>query len=245
MKWRQTFWATLVMVGVMASSGAALAQDKAAAGGAGGAAAAGGGKTAAAGAGEKGFVNTAIRSVSTLNSMADPDNDWYGLNMAQTALYTGIVPGMRDGLPHINRFRRAAERSRRTNRLTWIGYQRMADKTRVFIQTGKPAAYNVARGSKPGELLIVLQNTSGSLRNFRRTMDARWYPRSVSSIRSYGKGRSTTVKIDLKLETPFQVTADGNYIYIDFNDSGMDKGLMPTKGDDTLDNGDLTDPDNG
>lgn len=242
MKWRQTFWATLVVVGMMASSGAALAQGKAA----GGAKAPAGGK-AAAKDGEKGFVNTSIRSVSSVNSMSDPDNDWYGLNMAQTALYTGIVPGMRDGLPHINRFRRAAVRSRRTNRLTWIGYQRLADKTRVFIQTGKPAAYNVVRGSKPGELLIVLENTAGSTRNFRRTMDARWFPRSVSSIRSYGsKRRSTTVKINLKLDTPFQVTADGNYIYVDFSDASMDKGLTPTKKpDEKLDNGDLADPDNG
>lgn len=179
---------------------------------------------------EPAYENSTISSVSYAD-IDDPDKGFYGLNLPQQQLYTGIIPRVRDGLPHLNRYNRSANRNARSkNRLTWIGYQRMSDKSRIFIQTGRNADYEVLKGQGPNELLVVLKNTRPSLSNFFRDIDCRWMYRSVGHIRSFRRGRDTVVAIKLLTTVEFSLSSDGAYVYVDFADAYLEpNGGAPEK----------------
>ncbi len=164
-----------------------------------------------------------ITSVYSYANINDPSAAFYGLPLAQQQLYRGLIPGVRDTLPHVRPGQIAGLKSR-SNRLTWIGYQAMSDKTRIFLQTFDMPAFEVVRGEKPGELVIILQNTRPSLSNFYRRIDARWFPRAVSFVKARRVGRDTHVHIVTRRQVEFAVSVDGKYLNIDFNDAFLENG---------------------
>ena len=193
-------------------------------------------KAAAKSEGSDGFKNDAIASVTPVD-LSDPSAGFYRLNLPQESLYRGIIPNVRNWLPHLRNHpsiwqTRRGMRAR--NKLTWIGYQRMEDRTRVFIQTGRPAQFSRSTG-KNGSVVITLENTVNTVSNFRRNIDARWYPRSVEGIRARNvRGRKVQVEIDVKLAANVNVTPDGNYIYVDFADASLEPVYQPVEKQKTI-----------
>jgi len=53
-------------------------------------------------------------------------------------IYTGIIPAIRDSLPHITPGQTRGAQAQRPNEVTWIGFQPLNDRTRVFVQTPAP-----------------------------------------------------------------------------------------------------------
>ena len=196
-----------------------------------------------------GYSNESIESIRKVD-LSDPNEDFYGLNLPQQALYTGIIPNVRDSLPHLrnnpllwqntrrNRFRR--------NRLTWVGFQRQPQFTRVFIQTGRPTTYSVSRSVDGVSLYITLDDTINTVSNFRRNVDTRWYPRSISGIRARRvRGRKVRIEIDTRIAAEYNISSEGNYIYVDFKDASLEQQIAPTEAPDKPedDDGVLGDPD--
>ena len=126
-------------------------------------------------------------------------------------------------MPHIRRQQVAGQVSKRTSRLTWIGFQKMPDKTRIFLQTYKVPAFRVERGKREGEIVVVLQNTMIGAYNFRRLMDARWIPRSIYGIRSWRRGKDTYVSIQTRSQVEFSLSVQGNYLMLDFDDKAIEQ----------------------
>lgn len=177
-------------------------------------------------AAEPAFENSTVTGVYTVGDYDDPDKGFYGIRKPDQQLYTGIIPRVRDSLPHLSRYERSAERVRKPNRLTWIGYQRFADKSRVFIQTGRTPDYEVVRGQNDSELIVILRGTRPSLYNFYRDVDCRWMYRSIGHIRSYRRGRDVYISIKLLSNVEFAVANDGEYVYVDFNDAHLTPGAV-------------------
>jgi hypothetical protein len=222
-----------VVAGLVMAAAPALAQQEGvplsvqpygSGGGSGGAAATttGGGGGAAGGSGAVGSRADLINAVYKYDA-SDPDELFYGLDLPNHQLYRGIIPGVRETLPHIRPQQVAGLKSTRTSRLTWIGYQRMPDKSRVFLQTYNVPAFRVERGKLDGEVMIVLQDTSIGTYNFRRLMDTRFFPRSIAGVRSYRQGRDTYVSILLRDKVEFSVSVQGNYLFVDFEDAALEK----------------------
>ena len=170
------------------------------------------------------FENSLVSGVHTVGDIDDPDKAFYGLNKPDQALYTGIIPQVRDHLPHQSRYMKQANKARKSNRLTWLGYQKVGDKSRVFIQTGRAAQYEVVRGSSDNELLVILRDTKPSFSNFGRDMDCRWQHRSIGHVRSWRKGKDVYVSIKLLSNVEFAVVNEGPYVYVDFNDGFLEDG---------------------
>jgi hypothetical protein len=174
------------------------------------------------------FENSLVSGVYTSGDIDDPDKAFYGLSKPDHMLYQGIIPQVRDRLPHQSWYTRQANRARKANRLTWIGFQKMGPKSRVFIQTGRLPNYEVVRGASDNELLVVLKDTKPSFYNFYRDMDCRWQHRAISHVRSWRKGKDTYISIKLLSNVEFAVANEGDYVYVDFNDGFLDPGTPNT-----------------
>lgn len=177
-----------------------------------------------------------IAAVRAQSNLSDPGAEFYGLPLAQHQLYRGVIPGVRDTLPHIRRAQLAGLSGRR-NRLTWIGYQRMDDRTRVFLQTFDVPIFEVVRGERPGELVIILRDTRMALSNHYRRIDARWIPRSIATVRGRRVGRDAHIVIQMRRQVEFSVSVDGKYLNIDFNDAFLETEVREA--------GPVGDPDDG
>ena len=199
-----------------------------------------GGATSGGGAAGGGFSNDVVSDVYNFSDLNDPNQAFRGLALPVQRLYRGILPGLRDTLPHIRRFQERGLRGRK-NQLTWVGYQRMSDKSRVFLQTFDSPSFEVLRGQRSGQLVVVLKDTRISLSNFRRVMDARWIPRSVASIFARRRGGDTYVYIQLRRQVEFSLSLEGNYLNIDFDDAFLEErgGDKPDPNDSNI----LDDPD--
>jgi hypothetical protein len=182
----------------------------------------GGGQQGGATTGNTSSSGGIIASVSTYD-VSDPDQAFYGLSLPPQQLYRGVIPGLRDSLPHIRGAQARGLKSEKSHRLTWIGYQRLPDRSRVFLQTYGVPAFRVERGQKDGEVLVVLQDTRVGTYNFKRLMDTRYFPRSISGVRSYRKGRDTYVSIQLRDKVEFAISVQGNYLFVDFEDASLEQ----------------------
>ena len=131
-------------------------------------------------------------------------------------VYRGVIPGDRDSLPHISRTQQHGQ-SGVANTLSWIGFQPLDGVTRVFLQTGRPAQYQVSEGPDGLSLTIRLRDTRIELSNFRRRIDARYFDRAVSEIEAFRRGDGVTeVVIQLAHAATFTVEGAGDYLYVDF-----------------------------
>lgn len=139
-------------------------------------------------------------------------------------IYRGIIPHLRDSLPHIERYQRAGTDVSQPNRVTWIGFQPFETYTRVFLQLARTPSYRVEEtATEDGQLIeVFLDNTRLPLSNFQRFIDASYFERSVDIIDAepLEGGRVRVVIFRHQTEAPYEVEVEGNYLYIDFQDVG-------------------------
>ncbi len=180
------------------------------------------------GDGDRGSVISSVRMAGTSGA----SKEWHGLDMPHQKLYRGVIPNVRNTTTQFDGARRRASKSK-FDRLTWLGFQSLEDKTRVFIQTTRTPSYRVERGETEGELVVVLQDTLPSFTNFARPIDTRFFPRSVAYIwsRRGKKGRSKEVRVSIQLrrKVEFQVTSAGNYVYVDLQDAHLEPSKKAEK----------------
>lgn len=134
-------------------------------------------------------------------------------------IYYGITPDHRDTLPHISPYQAAGERATEPNQLTWLGFQPLEDRTRVFVQTGRPAQYRVVESPDGMTLTLELRDTRIGLSNFQRFVDASHFGRPVSMIRTSRTSDGVTqVTIEMARSAEHEIVPDGSYVYIDFRE---------------------------
>jgi hypothetical protein len=133
--------------------------------------------------------------------------------------YRGVTPHIVDSLPHISRYQQRAESGSRANELTWVGFQPFDGATRVFIQTGRDADYSINNSPDGLTMTITLRNTTISVRNFTRDIDASYFGRAVQHVQARRSGRDTAVTITLARSSAYttETSSDGDsYLFIDF-----------------------------
>ncbi len=134
-------------------------------------------------------------------------------------IYRGVIPGHNDTLPHIERHQRAAHRQGASNSITWLGFQPLPELTRVFIQTGRSAQYQVIPAADGMTITVRLTGTGISLANFGRDIDASFFGRAVTHIDARrGPKGATDVVISLSKAAVFTSSVSGDYLYIDFDE---------------------------
>jgi hypothetical protein len=132
-------------------------------------------------------------------------------------IYSGIIPGKRDEVKHI-------EATEGPSEITWIGFLAEKTRTRVFIQTKGSASY--ATSKVDNKLTFTFSNSSLAAKNFSRFIDTRFYGRVVRGIETTNKKKQKTVAITLTLDGADEPRIDqqGEYIYVDFKYSPKKKG---------------------
>lgn len=135
---------------------------------------------------------------------------------APKELYNGIIPGTRDVVEHLDEEikRREAEGG---SLLTWLGFQAEEDKTRIFLQTSKKPRYNVDRQDDGKTIILTLESTDFSARNFQREIDASYFTRNPSMITATSGDGDIEIRIELRESESPKVTAEGKYLYLDFS----------------------------
>lgn len=150
---------------------------------------------------------------SRLESLQQGDNgvDWlYG-----SEIYGGVTPHEVDSLPHISASQERGQAGENT--LTWVGFQPFETHTRVFIQTGRPAQYQVQESPDGLTLTVRLRDTRVDFSNFRRWIDASYFGRPVHMIDTERAADGVTeVSIELSRYADYTVSSDGGYLFIDF-----------------------------
>lgn len=155
------------------------------------------------------LVNTRITGVSDGEAPMPAEVD-------AEDVYTGVIPGERDTLPHIARTQRNGAEGR-ANTLTWIGFQPFDGRTRVFLQTGRAAEYQVVDGPDGLTVTVRLRDTTIEMSNLRRWIDASYFGRAVNRIEtSRADGGVTEVTIELSRAAEYTVEGAGTYLYLDF-----------------------------
>lgn len=132
------------------------------------------------------------------------------LTVAQEKLYTGIIPGKRDDLPHLK------DKTRTYNLLTWIGFIPEKTRTRVFFQASEGTDYGMERSEDGSKIMLTFDNTRVENYNLMRFIDASYFGRDVKRIDVSRKRKSVTVTISVAPGAQPNVSRKNGYIYFDF-----------------------------
>ena len=159
--------------------------------------------------GTEGYTNNRLQSLQEV-SLAPT---WvYG-----SEIYRGVTPNEVDSLPHI-----AGSQARGVlgeNTLTWVGFQPFDTHTRVFLQTGRPAQYQIHESPDGLTVTIRLRDTRVDFSNFRRWIDASYFGRPVHMIdTARAEDNVTEVTIDLSRYAAYAVSSEAGYLFIDFTE---------------------------
>ena len=139
------------------------------------------------------------------------------LDMAIDKMYRGIIPGKRDQVDHLREKDEQDSATLGPNRLTWIGFQPEDDKTRIFVQTSRRADYNMERKPAKKTLVLRIEDTKITARNFSRFIDTSYFDRNIQKITTK-KAEDGAVEIHIEvseMESPM-IQQDGGYLYADF-----------------------------
>ena len=162
------------------------------------------------------YVSTAVSEVTQSTS-----RDRFRWFYNASELYMGIIPNIRDTLPHIRPHQTLGNARRPRNRITWVGFQPFGGFTRVFVQCAASPVYTIQESEEGHLIEVFFENTTISLGNFRRFLDASYFGRSVDIIDTEPlPGRRSRMIIWRDQITPYEVIVDGAYLYIDFHDMG-------------------------
>lgn len=163
------------------------------------------------------FQSSRVSGVEQSITSRDRFNWFY----AAQDVYYGIIPHIRDTLPHIARFQERGAETSEPNEITWIGFQAFPEYTRVFIQLARFPSYTAEELENGSVLTLIFDNTRIPLTNFSRFVDTSYFDRSVDMIDAEtlpnGRARVLIWRDEL---APYAISLDGNYVYIDFQDTG-------------------------
>jgi hypothetical protein len=159
---------------------------------------------------------------------ADTSGDRFHWFYVAEEVYNGIIPRIRDTLPHLSRYRERGAVTTQRNEITWIGFQPFGEFTRVFIQLARFPSYRVEEHEEGAVLAIVFDNTRISLSNFTRFIDTSHFGRSVQRIDAERlDGGRTRVLIWRDEQVTYTVSPEGDYLFIDFQDTGARRRSEP------------------
>ena len=132
-------------------------------------------------------------------------------------IYKGVVPGERDEVDHLKEERESGSSPPAPNKLTWLGFQPKKDKTRIFIQAARTPSYTVSRDDEGKTVVVTLDNTEVSARNFQRYIDASYFDRAVKRIETEPtSGNAVDIRIELDESMSPSVESEKDYLYVDF-----------------------------
>lgn len=98
--------------------------------------------------------------------------------------------------------------------MTWTGFERVGDGSRVFFQLSSAIDHEVTELSDGMVLRVRMRNTKVNVKNNRRRLDLRYFKTPVSEVKVRHKGRDTIATISLKrAETPQVRIIDGKAGY--------------------------------
>ncbi len=161
-------------------------------------------------AGEDGEAPFSNNRMEGLQAAAAEQGWFYG-----SEIYRGVTPNEVDTLPHISSSQHRGETG--NNTLTWVGFQPFETYTRVFLQTGRPAQYQVRESPDGLTITIRLRDTSVDFTNFYRWIDTSHFGRPVNMIDTARSDDGVTeVTIDLSRFAEYSIVAEGGYLFIDF-----------------------------
>jgi hypothetical protein len=140
------------------------------------------------------------------------------LELPEEKMYSGIIPGKRDKVEHLEKFYR--DKNGRANRIVWVGFIPEQTRTRIFFQTTQSADYDwstVTEEDGSREIVLTFEKTRPSRYNFVRHIDASEYERSVERIDARKKGGTVVYTIRLGEDAPTpKVSSEGKFLFFDF-----------------------------
>ncbi|MCH9684468.1 MAG: hypothetical protein K0V04_23740 [Deltaproteobacteria bacterium] len=96
--------------------------------------------------------------------------------------------------------------------LTWTGFERAPEGSRVFLQLSDEAVHTVDQ--KGQTIKIRLRNTTVNVRNNMRRLDLRYFRTPIREVKVVRRGRDTVVTVQLKrVATPVVQIVDGKAGY--------------------------------
>ncbi len=82
--------------------------------------------------------------------------------------------------------------------MTWAGFERAHEGSRVFFQLNAVAQYSV---EQQGQVIVIrMRNTKVNVRNNMRALDLRYFKTPVRSVKVRRRGKDTVARIVLKRE---------------------------------------------
>lgn len=145
-------------------------------------------------------------------------NNWF---YRASEIYTGIIPNIQDSLPHLAPYQSQNARNNRPNSVIWIGFQPFGGFTRVFVQFADSPNFEIEELENGHLLELSFPNSRLALSNLRRFLDTSYFQRSVEFIDAEQvTSRQTKLIIWRDSITPYQVSTEGDYLFIDFQDTG-------------------------
>ncbi len=131
--------------------------------------------------------------------------------------YQGIVPRVNDNPAFSEKVARTLQQQGEQTQVSWIGYQQLAEASRVFIKTDRLSVFT-AYYEKPLKVIIEFPGATIPLRNNTRQLDTEHFNSPVSRVRIVKdkKGKSVKVVVDLKRTVGYIYQQDGPYVLIDF-----------------------------
>ena len=145
-------------------------------------------------------------------------NNWF---YRASEIYTGIIPNIQDSLPHLAPYQSQNARNDRTNSVVWIGFQPFGGFTRVFVQFADSPNFDIEELENGHLLEFRFPNSRLALSNLRRFLDTSYFQRSVEFIDAEQvSSRESKLIIWRDAITPYQVSTEGDYLFIDFQDTG-------------------------
>tara|TARA_B100000029_G_scaffold448328_1_gene470773 strand:- start:1176 stop:1751 length:576 start_codon:yes stop_codon:yes gene_type:complete len=135
----------------------------------------------------------------------------------QRRRYQGIVPRVNDNPAFSEKVSRTLQQQGARTQVSWIGYQQLAEASRVFIKTDRLSVFT-AYYEKPLKVVIEFPGATIPLKNNARQLDTEHFNSPVSRVRIVNDKKSKSVKVvvDLKRTVGYIYQQDGPYVLIDF-----------------------------
>lgn len=102
--------------------------------------------------------------------------------------------------------------------LTWLGFQQFQDASRVYVKTNEPATYQID-DSKPGTVVVTLENTQVSKRINTLPLDTRYFESPVRMVTVEiieGASPSTRIIISLREDAAYKEVKQDTMLALDF-----------------------------
>lgn len=127
-----------------------------------------------------------------------------------TTNYQGVVPGKTDVVEHTQV---KHVKTQASYELTWVGFQKLESKDRVFLQFAAVPQYSTQ--IEGNDLVITLPDTAPTTKNFIRVMDTTYFDSPVQQIETSYKRGITKVRIHFSTPPTPDIHTDNTYLFVD------------------------------